>query len=58
VLAVLACLYILSGLHWYTYAWFLLWLSVVLAFYFLWGRTHSVLQRAAEVGILADEDVR
>ena len=41
VLAVLACLYILSGLHWYTYAWFLLWLSVVLAFYFLWGRKHS-----------------
>lgn len=58
VLAVLACLYILSGLHWYTYAWFLLWLSVVLAFYFLWGRKHSVLQRAAEVGILQDEDVR
>ncbi|KRD43625.1 amino acid permease [Cellulomonas sp. Root930] len=57
-LAVLACLYILSGLHWYTYAWFLLWLSVVLAFYFLWGRKHSVLQRAAEAGILQDEDVR
>ncbi|NUU19190.1 amino acid permease [Cellulomonas humilata] len=58
VLAVLACLYILSGLHWYTYAWFLLWLSVVLAFYFLWGRKHSVLQRAAEAGILDDEEVR
>ena len=50
VLAVLACLYILSGLHWYTYAWFLLWLSVVLAFYFLWGRKHSLLQRAVEAG--------
>ncbi|WP_421742748.1 APC family permease [Cellulomonas sp.] len=57
-LAVLACLYILSGLHWYTYAWFLLWLAVVLTFYFLWGRKHSVLQRAAEAGILQDEDVR
>ena len=50
VLAVLACLYILSGLHWYTYAWFLLWLAVVLAFYFLWGRKHSLLQRAVEAG--------
>lgn len=58
VLAVLACLYILSGLHWYTYAWFLLWLGVVLAFYFLWGRKHSVLERAVEAGMLRDEDLR
>ena len=43
VLAVAACVYILSGLPWYTYAWFLLWLAAVLAFYFLWGRKHSVL---------------
>ena len=47
-----ACLYILSGLHWYTYAWFLLWLAVVLAFYFLWGRKHSLLERAVEAGLL------
>ncbi|GEK21887.1 APC family permease [Cellulomonas xylanilytica] len=58
VLAVLACLYILSGLQWYTYAWFLLWLSVVLAFYFLWGRKHSLLQRAIEADLLRDEDLR
>lgn len=58
VLAVLACIYILSGLHWYTYAWFLLWLSVVLAFYFLWGRKHSLLQRAVEADLVADEDRR
>jgi APA family basic amino acid/polyamine antiporter len=58
ILAIAACIYILSGLHWYTYAWFFLWLSVVLAFYFLWGRKHSVLERAIEAGILADEDVR
>ena len=58
VLAIAACLYILSGLHWYTYAWFLLWLSVVLAFYFLWGRRHSLLERAVEAGLLRDEDLR
>lgn len=58
VLAVLACIYILSGLHWYTYAWFLLWLSVVLAFYFLWGRKHSLLQRAIEADLVHDEDLR
>ena len=58
VLAIAACVYILSGLHWYTYAWFLLWLSVVLAFYFLWGRRHSVLERAIEAGILHDGDLR
>src|SRR4051794_6348312 len=58
VLAIAACLYILSGLQWYTYAWFLLWLSVVLAFYFLWGRRHSLLERALETGLLQDEDVR
>ena len=49
---------ILSGLHWYTYAWFLLWLSVVLAFYFLWGRKHSLLQRAIEADLVAEEDLR
>jgi amino acid transporter len=58
VLAVLACVYILSGLHWYTYAWFLLWLSVVLTFYFLWGRKNSVLQHATELRMLEGEDVR
>jgi basic amino acid/polyamine antiporter, APA family len=41
ILSILACGYILTGLHWTTYLWFLVWLSVVLAFYFLWGRKHS-----------------
>jgi amino acid transporter len=58
VLAVLACVYILSGLPWYTYAWFLLWLGVVLAFYFLWGRKNSVLERAVETQLVRDEDLR
>ncbi|KQS98467.1 APC family permease [Cellulomonas sp. Leaf395] len=58
VLAILACLYILSGLHWYTYVWFALWLSVVLAFYFLWGRKHSLLQRAVDAGLVHEGDLR
>lgn len=43
VLAVLACLYVLSGLSLVTYLWFGLWLAVVLTFYLLWGRRHSIL---------------
>ena len=43
VLSVLACAYILFSLHWYTWLAFGAWVSVVLAFYFLWGRHHSAL---------------
>ena len=43
VLSVVACAYVLSGLPWFTYLWFLVWLAVVLTFYFLWGRKHSLL---------------
>jgi amino acid transporter len=43
VLSVLACLYILASLHWYTWLAFAAWVGVVLAFYFLWGRHHSAL---------------
>ena len=55
-LAIAACLYILSGLHWYTYAWFLVWLAVVLGFYLLWGRRHSLLGRGVAEGT-RDDDV-
>ncbi|KZF05303.1 MULTISPECIES: amino acid permease [Rhodococcus] len=48
VLSVLACLYILSGLHWTTWFWFGLWLAVVLAFYYFWGRHHSALRGAGQ----------
>ncbi|RUP37219.1 MAG: amino acid permease [Gordonia sp. (in: high G+C Gram-positive bacteria)] len=41
ILSIAACIYILTGLHWTTYAWFLGWLAVVLTFYFLWSRHHS-----------------
>jgi amino acid transporter len=48
VLSVIACAYVLSGLHWTTYAWFGVWLLVVLGFYMLWGRHHSELNPGAE----------
>lgn len=44
ILSIAACIYILSGLRWTTWFWFGLWLAVVLAFYFLWGRHHSALR--------------
>lgn len=43
VLSVLACGYVLSGLHWTTWLGFALWVGIVLAFYLLWGRRHSAL---------------
>ncbi|WP_127475373.1 APC family permease [Microbacterium sulfonylureivorans] len=47
ILAILACLYLIVGLGWSTYAWFAVWVAVVLAFYLLWGRRHSLLGRAS-----------
>lgn len=47
ILSIVACVYILTGLPLETYLWFLLWLGVVLAFYFLWGRRHSKLNDPA-----------
>lgn len=47
ILSVLACVYILTGLPWTTYLWFFLWLAVVIGFYLLWGRRHSVLNDPA-----------
>lgn len=43
VLAILACAYILFSLPWYTWLAFAAWVSVVLSFYFVWGRHHSAL---------------
>jgi APA family basic amino acid/polyamine antiporter len=43
IIAIAACLYILASLHWYTWAWFVGWVAVVLAFYFVWGRKNSAL---------------
>lgn len=47
ILSILACGYLITGLGWQTYAWFAGWLAVVLAFYLLWGRRHSLLNAAA-----------
>ncbi len=49
ILAIVACVYVLSGLHWVTYLWFGVWLAVVLAYYFAWGRKHSELNPGATV---------
>jgi APA family basic amino acid/polyamine antiporter len=48
VLSVIACAYVLSGLSWTTYAWFALWLLIVLTFYLVWGRKHSELNPGAK----------
>ena len=43
VLSILACVYILASLHWYTWVVFAGWIAVFLVFYMLYGRRHSVL---------------
>ncbi|WP_454301877.1 amino acid permease [Salana multivorans] len=55
ILSAATCLYVMWGLGWHTYLWFLIWLAVVLAFYFLWARHHSKLNTvlAAEADLVA-----
>jgi amino acid transporter len=43
VLSVIVCGWVLWGLPRVTWLWFAIWVVVVLAFYFLWGRRHSAL---------------
>ncbi|OCB14550.1 amino acid permease [Mycolicibacterium porcinum] len=43
ILAILACGYVLSTLHWVTFAWFTAWAGAAVVFYLLWGRRHSKL---------------
>ena len=43
VLSIGACIVVLWGLHWYTWVFFGVWVSVALIFYLLWGRHHSAL---------------
>ncbi|MBJ8345228.1 amino acid permease [Antrihabitans sp. YC2-6] len=43
ILAIAACIYIMAGLHWYTYIFFLVWVLVIVGFYLVWGRKHSAL---------------
>jgi len=46
LLTIAACVYVLSGLAAITWVIFSVWLFIVLAFYFLWGRRHSRLEQA------------
>ncbi|WP_137846001.1 amino acid permease [Microbacterium sp. 2FI] len=57
ILSILACLYLISGLGFSTYAWFAGWVAVVLAFYLLWGRRHSLLATADRADDPADPAV-
>ena len=43
ILSIGACIVVLWGLHWYTWALFGAWVGVALVFYLLWGRRHSAL---------------
>lgn len=43
ILSVVACGYLLAGLHWYTWIAFSGWVVLALIFYFAWGRHHSAL---------------
>ena len=45
VLAVVACLGLALGLPWVTWVRFGVWLVVGLLIYFMYGRSHSVIQR-------------
>jgi basic amino acid/polyamine antiporter, APA family len=52
ILSVLACLWILSGLAWYTWVWFGVWVGVALLFYVFWSRHHSALNPGASDGYI------
>jgi basic amino acid/polyamine antiporter, APA family len=52
VLSVLACLYILASLHWYTWIAFSGWVVLALIFYLAWGRRHSALNKSGD-GVIA-----
>ncbi|QKJ18733.1 APC family permease [Microbacterium hominis] len=56
ILSIAACLYLIAGLGWTTYAWFAAWVAVVVAFYLLWGRRHSVLGRSAAADATGSEE--
>ena len=43
ILAILSCGYVLSTLHWVTFAWFIVWAGVAVVYYLFWGRRHSKL---------------
>jgi basic amino acid/polyamine antiporter, APA family len=52
ILSIAACIFVLSGLHWYTWLWFALWVSAALVFYLFWSRHHSALNDGGD-GVIA-----
>ncbi|KHL10663.1 amino acid transporter [Mumia flava] len=53
ILSIAACIYVLIGLHWYTYVVFLVWVAIVLIYYRFYGYRHSRIGRNPP----ADEEV-
>jgi amino acid transporter len=54
VLTILACAYILWGLHWTTWVIFTVWIAIVIGFYLLWGRRHAVLNTMTDLEQIAE----
>jgi basic amino acid/polyamine antiporter, APA family len=54
VLSVAGCIWIIQGLRGVTIAVFLVWVSVAIVWYFLYGRGHSHLGRHEHVGLIHD----
>jgi basic amino acid/polyamine antiporter, APA family len=52
ILSVAACIWVLRGLHWTTWLWFGIWVSVALLFYLVWSRHHSALNDGGD-GVIA-----
>jgi APA family basic amino acid/polyamine antiporter len=61
ILSVMACLWILYGLKWYTWLWFGVWVGVALLFYVFWSRHHSALNDGGDgyipTAVPGDDDV-
>ena len=48
ILSIAACIFVMSGLQWITFALFIGWVGVVLIFYFTYGINHSKLEHAPQ----------
>lgn len=44
ILSIIACLFVISGLHWVTFLFFGLWVGAMMLFYFVYGIKHSNLE--------------
>lgn len=58
ILTVVACLYILSGLAAITWVIFAVWISIVLTFYFAYGRRHATLNHYVDEEEIAEPSGR